>query len=116
MIIYTFYAIIGTGISGAAFIFPPAMLSEISTSIASKSGVSVEGLLFGIQGFFLKLAFMVQAIISISALVYNSVANANGLKSASYDGVILSLIISIFMFILSMIFYTMKKKWNLMGV
>lgn len=110
MIIYTFYAIIGTGISGAAFIFPPAMLSEISTSIASKSGVSVEGLLFGIQGFFLKLAFMVQAIISISALVYNSVANANGLKSASYDGVILSLIISIFMFILSMIFYTMKKN------
>ena len=110
MIIYLFYAIIGIGISGSAFIFPPAILSEISNSIASKSGVSVEGLLFGIQGFFLKLAFMVQAIISILALIYKSVENANGLKSASHDGVILSLIISIVMFILSMIFYTIKKN------
>lgn len=109
-IIYIFYAIIGTGISGAAFIFPPAMLSEISTEIANKTGVSVEGLLFGIQGFFLKLAFMVQAIISISALVYNSTVNSSGLKSASYDGVMLSLIISIILFILSMIFYAMKKN------
>ncbi|WP_156414472.1 MFS transporter [Caviibacter abscessus] len=109
-IIYFFYAIIGTGISGAAFIFPPAMLSEISTGIANKTGISVEGLLFGIQGFFLKLAFMVQAIISISALIYNSKPNSLGLKSASYDGVMLSLLIAVILFILSMIFYTMKKN------
>lgn len=108
--IFVFCAIIGAGISGAAFIFPPAMLSEISTQIGKKTGVSVEGLLFGIQGFFLKLAFMVEAIISVSAVVYGSSVNELGLKNATREGVILSLIISIIMLVLSIVFYALKKN------
>lgn len=109
-IIYTFYAIIGIGISGAAFIFPPAMLSEISAEISGKSGVSVEGLMFGIQGFFLKLAFMVEAIISISAMVYNSPVNEQGLKTATKEGLILCLIIAIAMLFASMLVFISKKN------
>lgn len=108
--IFVFCAIIGAGISGAAFIFPPAMLSEISTKIGEKTGVSVEGLLFGIQGFFLKLAFMVEAIISVSTVVYKSIENEMGLKNATKEGVILSLIIAIVMLIFSIMFYAFKKK------
>lgn len=108
--IYIFCAIIGIGISGAAFIFPPAMLSEISTEISKKSGVSVEGLLFGIQGFFLKLAFMVEAIISVSTIVYGSIADEQGLRNATKEGVIISLCFAIVMLIISIAFYAIKKK------
>lgn len=108
--IFVFCAIIGSGISGAAFIFPPAMLSEISIEIAKRTGVSVEGLLFGIQGFFLKLAFMVEAIISVLTLVYGSKVNAQGLKNATKEGVILSLIVAIVLLMISIMFYTIKKK------
>ena len=44
--------LIGIPLAGAAFIFPPAMLSEISTQISEESGARIEGILFGIQGFF----------------------------------------------------------------
>lgn len=109
-IIFAFCGIIGMGISGAAFIFPPAMLSEISTDISEKSGISVEGLMFGIQGFFLKLSFMVEAIISISAMVYNSSVSSEGLKTATKEGVILCLIISILMLCFSAIVFSIKKN------
>lgn len=110
ILIYVFCAIIGAGISGAAFIFPPAMLSEISTQISEKSGISVEGLLFGIQGFFLKLAFMVEAIISVSTIVYGSAINNQGLKNATKEGVLISLFVAIIMLVVSIIFYLLKKK------
>ncbi len=57
------FALIGMPISGAAFIFPPAMLSEISTKISEKSGHKIEGMCFGIQGFFLKMAFLISIAI-----------------------------------------------------
>ena len=48
---FALFAIIGIPLAGAAFIFPPAMLSEISTQISEDSGARIEGLSFGIQGF-----------------------------------------------------------------
>lgn len=53
------FALMGLPISGAAFIFPPAMLSEISAAASRKKGIKIEGMYFGIQGFILNLAFLV---------------------------------------------------------
>lgn len=56
---FLFFALAGIPIAGAGFIFPPAMLSEISAVASKETGVKIEGIFFGIQGFFLKFAFMV---------------------------------------------------------
>ncbi len=56
---FMIFALCGIPVAGAAFIFPPAMLSEISASVSSSTGKQIEGVFFGIQGFFLKMAFMV---------------------------------------------------------
>ncbi|MFW6382395.1 MAG: MFS transporter [Bacillota bacterium] len=55
---FIIFFLFGIPISGAAFIFPPAMLSELASKLQTEKKVSVEGLFFGIQGFFLKLAFL----------------------------------------------------------
>ncbi len=55
---FIIFFLFGIPISGAAFIFPPAMLSELASRLQSEKKVSIEGLFFGIQGFFLKLAFL----------------------------------------------------------
>ena len=59
---FVLFAIIGIPLAGAAFIFPPAMLSEISTQISEDSGARIEGLSFGIQGFFMKTSFLISIV------------------------------------------------------
>lgn len=59
---FILFALLGIPIAGAAFIFPPAMLSEIANHISERSGSRIEGLCFGIQGFFLKLAFLISIL------------------------------------------------------
>lgn len=56
---FVIFALAGVPLAGAAFIFPPAMLSEISVLSARTTGIENEGLYFGVQGFFLKTAAMV---------------------------------------------------------
>ena len=56
---FAVFALCGIPVAGAAFIFPPAMLSEISAKVAGETGKQIEGIFFGIQGFFLKLAFLI---------------------------------------------------------
>ena len=56
-------ALCGIPVSGAAFIFPPAMLSEIAAEISASTGKQIEGLLFGVRGFFLKMAFLISIAI-----------------------------------------------------
>lgn len=105
--ILLFCVIIGTGISGAAFIFPPAMLSSLSAKITRQKGISAEGFLFGLQGFVLKLAFMVQTfVLQISFYITND--NALNIN-ATYKGVILALVFSVVLFALSLTFYIIKK-------
>lgn len=60
---FVLFALLGIPIAGAGFIFPPAMLSEIANHISEKSGSRIEGICFGIQGFFLKLAFLLSILI-----------------------------------------------------
>ena len=65
-------ALCGIPVSGAAFIFPPAMLSEITAEVSAATGKQIEGLFFGIQGFFLKMAFLVSIAILPLILVSGS--------------------------------------------
>ena len=110
MMAYILFFICGTGLSGAAFIFPQAMISEIAVSISGRHKVSVEGLLFGIQGFFLKMAFLVQQAIQLNVLVIGSEKDSAGLKYATATGIYTAIVISIGFFILSLMFYFLKKE------
>lgn len=107
---YLLFAFVGVPVSGAAFIFPPAMLSEIAAVEKKKSGAGVEGLFFGIQGFFLKTAFLLS--IAIIPLVLVSGTGSGIIESLiskpdsiSRSGIYLTSIISGVCFILSFVFY-----------
>ena len=107
---YIMFIICGLGLSGAAFIFPQAMLSEITSRLVETKKVSLEGFLFGIQGLFLKLAFLVQQVILALVIVLGSKKAENGLRTATNIGVKLSLIIALIFFVVSLIFYNLKKE------
>ena len=107
---YILFFICGIGLSGAAFIFPQAMISEIAVSISSRHKVSVEGLLFGIQGFFLKMAFLVQQAIQLNVLVIGSEKDSEGLRYATSQGIYIAIMVSLGFFVLSLLFYFLKKE------
>lgn len=65
------FTLCGIPVAGSAFIFPQAMLSEISAVVNEKSGQPVGGLFFGIQGFFLKLAFLISIAVLPAILVWD---------------------------------------------
>lgn len=69
---YIIYGFCGIPVAGAAFIFPPAMLSEISAVATRKSSIQIEGLFFGVQGFVLKMAFLVSIALLPLLLVSGS--------------------------------------------
>ncbi len=106
---YPLFALCGLGLSGAAFIFPLAMISELAVSISEKKNISVEGTLFGIQGVFLKLAFLTQQIIQTNLIVLGSPELGDGLKEATSQGVYATMLAAIVMFIISVVLYSMKK-------
>jgi GPH family glycoside/pentoside/hexuronide:cation symporter len=111
------FALMGIPISGAAFIFPPAMLSEISTNISHKSGHKIEGMCFGIQGFFLKMAFL----ISIALLPIILVAGGGNIIQAivsspegvTKSGVYTTTLFSAGSFMISFVFYFLYREENL---
>ncbi len=69
---FIIFALIGIPVAGAAFIFPPAMLSEISSVFSNRTGKNTEGLFFGMQGLFLKMAFLLSISILPVLLVFGS--------------------------------------------
>lgn len=105
IICYILFAIVGIGVSGSAFIFPPAMLSEITNSLHQKYGISIEGIMFGIQGLFLKLALLFELVITTLVLPIGSV---NG--GATKEGLYITLLSAILLLILSFICYYLKKS------
>ena len=109
-IAYIMFIICGMGLSGSAFIFPQAMLSEISVKLSENEKVSLEGFLFGIQGLFLKLAFLVQQIVVSLVITIGSISNEKGLKVATGLGVKSTLTIALILFGISVFFYKVKKE------
>ena len=104
---YLFFVICGMGLSGAAFIFPQAMLSELSVKISKIKKTSLEGFMFGIQGMFLKLAFLVQQVIQAVVLTFG---NTGQLKGATSFGVKASLVVALVLFLISLFFYNLNKE------
>ncbi|WP_300329910.1 MFS transporter [Fusobacterium sp.] len=98
---FKLFGLIGIPVSGAAFILPPAMLSEISNKICENTGNKIEGICFGIQGFFLKLAFMLSILVLPFILVWNN----NISNSVTKDGIYMTALFAIGAFILSFFFY-----------
>ncbi|NME36539.1 MULTISPECIES: MFS transporter [Fusobacterium] len=98
---FIIFALLGIPIAGGAFIFPPAMLSEISNKISEKTGNKIEGICFGIQGFFLKLAFM----LSVLVLPHILALNTQGNESVTKYGIYMTAIFSLVSFIISGYFY-----------
>ncbi|MFA6708806.1 MAG: MFS transporter, partial [Fusobacterium sp.] len=97
---FAIFALIGIPVAGGAFIFPPAMLSEISNNIKEETGNKIEGICFGIQGFFLKMAFMVSILLLPFILVFGS-----NTGRVNKNGIYMTAMFAIVAFIISFIFY-----------
>ncbi len=67
---FIIFTLIGIPVAGGAFIFPPAMLSEISSVFSKKTGKNTEGIFFGLQGLFLKMAYLLSTISLLCDLQY----------------------------------------------
>ena len=107
---YPLFILCGLGLSGSAFIFPLTIISDIAVSIGKRKNISIEGVMFGIQGMFLKLAFLTQQIVQTTLLVRGSKVIGNGFKQATKIGVYSTLIAAIVLFALSLVFYSIKKE------
>ena len=104
------FALFGIPVAGAAFIFPPAMLSEISSRVSDTSGEQIEGIFFGIQGFFLKMAFLISiAILPMILVSGNGTSFTEMLTSVpekpELAGIYRTTVYSVLFFLLSFIFY-----------
>ncbi|MGN0943106.1 MULTISPECIES: MFS transporter [Fusobacterium] len=106
---FILFALIGIPIAGAGFIFPPAMLSEIGSRISDETGHRIEGVCFGIQGFFLKMAFLISILILPIILVSGNGDILSAItgtpKGVEKSGIYLTSIVSTISFIISFIFY-----------
>ena len=107
---FPLFGLIGIPLAGAAFIFPPAMLSEISTQISEESGARIEGISFGIQGFFMKTSFLISIVtLPIILVMGNDVdiitAITSRVSNVEKTGIYLASLSSVFFFIVSFIFY-----------
>ncbi|MGL5569592.1 MAG: MFS transporter [Cetobacterium sp.] len=101
---FLIFGLLGIPISGAAFIFPPAMMSDISEKISNRINNRIEGVCFGIQGFFLKMAFL----LSIVTLPLMLVLGGSG--EVTKFGIYSSAIFSAVSFVISYIFYFKYKE------
>ncbi len=118
---FILFGIIGIPLAGAAFIFPPAMLSEISTQMSEDACARIEGISFGIQGFFMKMSFLISIVILPIILVMGKGVNiitaiTSGVTKVEKSGIYLASLSSVFFFIISFIFYyrySDSKKINI---
>ncbi len=108
---FVLFALMGIPIAGAAFIFPPAMLSEMSAVYSERTGKYIEGMLFGLQGLFLKMAFLVSIFTLPIILVFGS--DLSFLESITTTpenverlGVYATSLFAIVTFVLSYVFYS----------
>lgn len=107
---FLLFALMGIPIAGSAFIFPPVMLSEISAIYSEKTGKNVEGLLFGLQGLFLKMAFLLSITTLPLLLVFGSDLSfieslTNTPENVEKIGVYATSIFATISFLLSFVFY-----------
>jgi GPH family glycoside/pentoside/hexuronide:cation symporter len=86
------------------------MLSEISAVASKKTGVQIEGIFFGIQGFFLKMAFLVSiAVLPVLLVSGSDISFVDSLtrkpEGVQKAGVYMTTIFSAVTFLVSAVFY-----------
>lgn len=69
---FVLFVLMGPPVAGTAFIFPSAMVSEISAVYSITKKLNIEGMLFGFQGIFLKFSFLISIAILPLLLVWGS--------------------------------------------
>lgn len=104
------FGLMGIPISGLGFIFPPAMLSDIISKEHDRSGISIDGLFFGIQGFFLKMAFLISiGIVPLLLVTGNGInlmeAIAGGPTGVTASGIYGTTLFALASFVISTVFY-----------
>lgn len=108
------FAFMGVPIAGAAFIYPPAMISEISAVTSQKHKKDVEGMYSGVEGFFLKMAFMISVAILPIILSSKTVnildAFTNAGDKVTKSGIYNTCIVGAICFMISAIFYGIFKE------
>ncbi len=107
---FIIYLIAGIPTSGAAFIFPPAMLSEIAARLSDTQGVQIEGFYFGLQGFFLKLAFLLSiALLPILLVTGEGISLVEAMlgepEAVTRQGIYYTSLLAAGSFLLSFLFY-----------
>ena len=112
---FLFFALMGIPVAGAAFIFPPAMLSEIAAVAAHKSGEQIEGLFFGVQGFFLKMAaFVAIAVLPVLLVSGQGLSLIDSLvqppTGVGVTGIYRTTLLAAACFVFSFIFYYFYKE------
>jgi len=108
------FALMGIPVSGCAFIFPPAMLSEIISKEREKRDVSIDGLFFGVQGFFLKMAFLISIgvvpVLLVSDRTFMSIENMlSGTSSVTVSGIYTTTLFALGSFLISLAIYIFYK-------
>ncbi len=112
---FAIFTLCGIPVAGSAFIFPQAMLSEISACVSESTGKPIGGLFFGIQGFFLKMAFLVSIAVLPAVLVWDgSVPFLQMMISVpeqpEAEGIYRSALTAGLCFVISFIFYWLYKE------
>lgn len=69
------FILMGLPVAGAAFIFPPAMVSDVSARYSQEKKLNIEGVLFGFQGIALKFAFLISITVLPILLVWGGDLN-----------------------------------------
>ncbi|MEG0729980.1 MAG: MFS transporter [Cetobacterium sp.] len=96
---FLIFGLLGIPISGAALIFPPAMMADISNRLTIETGNRIEGVCFGIQGFFLKMAFLISIAVLPIMLVLK------GFGEVTKYGIYCVALFSAMSFLISFIFF-----------
>ena len=114
---FVLFGLIGIPLAGAAFIFPPAMLSEISNDMSEKAGERIEGIAFGIQGFFMKMSFLISIVTLPLILVMGKDVDVlsaimSGVTKVEKSGIYYAALSAVFFFIISFIFYYFYSDEN----
>lgn len=111
---FVIFTLMGPPVAGAAFIFPSAMLSEISSIYSLKKGLNIEGMLFGFQGIFLKFSFLIS--IAVLPIILVSGSNLTLIESItltpdgiSLSGVYATTLFATLSFFISFVFYYFYK-------
>ena len=93
------------------------MLSEIAARLSDKQGVQIEGFYFGLQGFFLKLAFLLSiALLPLLLVTGEGISLVEAMlgepEAVTRQGIYYTSLLAAGSFLLSFLFYLGYQEEN----